>query len=51
MEGRPEGSPEFDQTFPHLHFFVVLNRQVFGDFYDVLLVEGELCLALNVCCL
>ena len=48
MEGRPKGSSELYQTLPHLHFFVVLNRQVLGNFYDIFFVEGELCLTFDV---
>lgn len=51
MERRAEGSTEFYETLPHLHFFVVFNRQVLGYFYDVFLVEGKLCLTLYVGCL
>lgn len=51
MERRAEGSTKFYETLPHLHLFVVLNRQIFRNFYDVFLIEGEFRLTFDVRCL
>lgn len=43
MKGWTEWASEFNQTFSHLHLFVILHRQILRNFNDVLLVKGELC--------